>query len=82
LLFKCNLYRYTEEEFYGFSKFFEDIEREFEKTSRVRDESAGPRTLWDELNTIGEEFVEFLEEVGLHSLPRVSYWTVPAAYMA
>jgi len=54
-----------EEEFYGFSDFFRDIEKEFEQKRTMNEKNRDPtkpKSLWEELEFIGEEFVEFLEE--------------------
>ena len=51
-----------EEEFYGFAQFFADLEAELEVKAKKRAKDAPPKTLWEELFEIGEEFVEFLEE--------------------
>ena len=51
-----------EEEFYGFAQFFADLEAELEDKAKKRPKDAPPKTLWEELFEIGEEFVEFLEE--------------------
>ena len=50
-----------EEEFYGFAQFFADLEAELEDKAKKRPKDAPPKTLWEELFEIGEEFVEFLE---------------------
>jgi len=47
------------EEFYGLSDLFRDLEDEWQKT---RPASGEPKSLWEELADIGEEFVEFLEK--------------------
>ena len=51
-----------EEPFYGFSDFWRDVEKEFEAFEKSRPDPGKPRTLWEELGTLGEEFVDFLEE--------------------
>ncbi|KAK3270364.1 hypothetical protein CYMTET_21236, partial [Cymbomonas tetramitiformis] len=49
-----------EEPFYGFDDFFKDMEKEF---ADYQAKSTGkPKSLWEELSDLGEEFVEFLEE--------------------
>ncbi len=53
----------TEEPFYGFSDFFRDVEKEFEERERRKGrDPSKPKSLWEELEMLGEEFVEFLEE--------------------
>ena len=54
--------RSQEEPFYGFSDFWRDVEKEFEAFEKSRPDPGKPRTLWEELGTLGEEFVDFLEE--------------------
>lgn len=49
-----------EEEFYGLDEFFKDLQSDLQKRSASR--SAKPKSLWEELADIGEEFVEFLEK--------------------
>ncbi|KAI3429075.1 uncharacterized protein J3R85_008716 [Psidium guajava] len=62
-----------DEEFYGLGNFFRDIQitiedffRDLQEEFRNWDESASsqgkPKSLWEELAEIGEEFVEFLEK--------------------
>ena len=51
-----------DEPFYGFSDFWSDMEKEFEAFERKRPDPARPRTLWEELEALGEEFVDFLED--------------------
>lgn len=52
-----------EEAFYGFSDFFRDVEKEFEERERRKGrDPSKPKSIWEELETLGEEFVEFLEE--------------------
>tara|TARA_B110000483_G_scaffold228127_1_gene290600 strand:- start:569 stop:931 length:363 start_codon:yes stop_codon:yes gene_type:complete len=38
------------------------MEKEFEAFERKRPDPARPRTLWEELEALGEEFVDFLED--------------------
>ena len=38
------------------------MEKEFEAFEKSRPDPGKPRTLWEELGTLGEEFVDFLEE--------------------
>ena len=51
-----------DEPFYGFSDFWSDMEKEFEAFEQKRPDPARPRTLWEELEALGEEFVDFLED--------------------
>ena len=51
-----------DEPFYGFSDFWSDMEKEFEAFEKKRPDPARPRTLWEELEALGEEFVDFLED--------------------
>ncbi|XP_062016123.1 uncharacterized protein LOC133732562 isoform X2 [Rosa rugosa] len=51
-----------EEEFYGFGDFFKDIQAEFQNWEESASTQGKPRSLWEELSEIGEEFVEFLEK--------------------
>ncbi|PON75598.1 DnaJ domain containing protein [Parasponia andersonii] len=50
-----------EEEFYGFEDFFKDLQEEF-KNWEATASKGKPKSLWEELAEIGEEFVEFLEK--------------------
>mmetsp|Transcript_9518 Transcript_9518/g.11042 ORF Transcript_9518/g.11042 Transcript_9518/m.11042 type:complete len:318 (+) Transcript_9518:258-1211(+) len=62
----------SEEEFYGFSEFFKDLDEEIasfsEKVNKKGKKAADskPKSLWEELAdvgaAVGEEFLEFLEE--------------------
>jgi len=55
-----------EEAFYGFAEFFDDVGKEFaayESSRAKKRDGSKPRSLWEELEGIGMEFVEFLEEV-------------------
>ncbi|VFQ76672.1 unnamed protein product [Cuscuta campestris] len=63
----------TEEEFYGFGNFFRDVQITLEDFFKDLQEelrnweanlaSQGkPKSLWEELEEIGEEFIEFLEK--------------------
>ncbi|XP_073134420.1 uncharacterized protein [Henckelia pumila] len=54
--------REAEEEFYGFGDFFRDLEEEFRNWEASDISQAKPKSLWEELAEIGEEFVEFLEK--------------------
>ena len=51
-----------DEPFYGFSDFWSDMEKEFESFEKRRPDLGRPRTLWEELEALGEELVDFLEE--------------------
>lgn len=67
-------YKRTEdEEFYGFGNFvrdvqitiedfFRDLQDEFKNWEATAASQATPKSLWEELAEIGEEFVEFLEK--------------------
>ncbi|XP_062085019.1 uncharacterized protein LOC133791125 isoform X2 [Humulus lupulus] len=50
-----------EEEFYGFEDLFKDLQEEF-KNWEATAAKGKPKSLWEELAEIGEEFVEFLEK--------------------
>ena len=45
--------RSQEEPFYGFSDFWRDVEKEFEAFEKSRPDPGKPRTLWEELGTLG-----------------------------
>lgn len=51
-----------EEEFYGFEDFFRDLQEEFRNWEASAASQGKPKSLWEELAEIGEEFVEFLEK--------------------
>ncbi|MCL7045699.1 hypothetical protein MKW94_001688 [Papaver nudicaule] len=51
-----------EEEFYGFGDFFRDLQVEFQNWEASAASQGKPKSLWEELADIGEEFVEFLEK--------------------
>lgn len=51
-----------EEEFYGFEDFFRDLQEEFQNWEASASSQEKPKSLWEELAAIGEEFVEFLEK--------------------
>ncbi|KAL8548905.1 hypothetical protein ACS0TY_007968 [Phlomoides rotata] len=51
----------AEEEFYGFEDLFRDIQEEFRNWEATATNQGKPKSLWEELGEIGEEFVEFLE---------------------
>ncbi|KAE9585993.1 hypothetical protein Lal_00009921 [Lupinus albus] len=52
----------TEEEFYGLGDFFKDLQDEFRNWEANAASQGKPKSLWEELAEIGEEFVEFLEK--------------------
>ncbi|KAL7152268.1 hypothetical protein ABFS83_04G086100 [Erythranthe nasuta] len=65
--------REAEEEFYGFGNlfrdaqitiedFFRDLQEEFRNWEATDSTQGKPKSLWEELSEIGEEFVEFLEK--------------------
>lgn len=44
---------------------FNDLSKEWDAYSRQRSQDAtSPKSLWEELADLGEEFIEFLEKVG------------------
>ncbi|PKU79191.1 dnaJ homolog subfamily B member 9 isoform X2 [Dendrobium catenatum] len=51
-----------EEEFYGLADFFRDLQVEFQNWEAGINSEEKPKSLWEELADIGEEFVEFLEK--------------------
>ncbi|KAI4322118.1 hypothetical protein L6164_021838 [Bauhinia variegata] len=51
-----------EEEFYGLEDFFKDLQEEFRNWEASASSQGKPKSLWEELAEIGEEFVEFLEK--------------------
>ncbi|XP_050238875.1 uncharacterized protein LOC126688278 isoform X2 [Mercurialis annua] len=51
-----------EEDFYGFGDFFKDLQEEFQNWEASASSQGKPKSLWEELAEIGEEFVEFLEK--------------------
>lgn len=51
----------SEEEFYGLEDFFRDLQEEFRNWESTATQGK-PKSLWEELAEIGEEFVEFLEK--------------------
>ncbi|KAK9158840.1 hypothetical protein Scep_005414 [Stephania cephalantha] len=51
-----------EEDFYGLEDFFRDLQAEFRNWEATADSQGMPKSLWEELADIGEEFVEFLEK--------------------
>lgn len=52
----------TEEEFYGLGDFFKDLQEEFRNWEASAASQGKPKSLWEELAEIGEEFVGFLEK--------------------
>ncbi|KQK12410.1 dnaJ homolog subfamily B member 8 [Brachypodium distachyon] len=50
-----------EEQFYGFADFLKDLQEEFQNWEASLNSDQKPKSLWEELSAIGEEFVEFLE---------------------
>ncbi|RDX89241.1 cbpA [Mucuna pruriens] len=52
----------AEEEFYGLEDFFKDLQEEFRNWEANAASQGKPKSLWEELAEIGEEFVEFLEK--------------------
>nr|BAJ89302.1 predicted protein [Hordeum vulgare subsp. vulgare] len=51
----------AEEDFYGFGDFLKDLQSEFQNWEAGLNSEQKPKSLWEELSAIGEEFVEFLE---------------------
>ncbi|CAK9141502.1 unnamed protein product [Ilex paraguariensis] len=51
-----------DEEFYGFEDFFRDLQEEFQNWEASATSQGKPKSLWEEVAEIGEEFVEFLEK--------------------
>ncbi|KAF8708616.1 hypothetical protein HU200_029994 [Digitaria exilis] len=51
----------AEETFYGFAEFLKDLQTEFQNWEAGLNSDQKPKSLWEELAAIGEEFVEFLE---------------------
>ncbi|WOG89148.1 hypothetical protein DCAR_0208384 [Daucus carota subsp. sativus] len=51
-----------EDDFYGLGDFFKDLQEEFQNWEASASSQAKPKSLWEELADIGEEFVEFLEK--------------------
>ncbi|KAE8673690.1 dnaJ-like protein subfamily B member 9-like isoform X4 [Hibiscus syriacus] len=54
-------YNTQDKEFYGFEDFFSDLQEEFRNWEASASQEK-PKSLWEELAVIGEEFVEFLEK--------------------
>ncbi|KAF3334599.1 dnaJ subfamily B member 8 isoform X2 [Carex littledalei] len=51
-----------DEQFYGFVDFLRDLQEEFRNWEADLNREEKPKSLWEELAEIGEEFVEFLEK--------------------
>ncbi|KAJ8452618.1 hypothetical protein Cgig2_004954 [Carnegiea gigantea] len=51
-----------EEEFYGLGDFLRDLQEQFQNWEANASSQGKPKSLWEELAEIGEEFVEFLEK--------------------
>ncbi|XP_030524488.2 chaperone protein DnaJ isoform X2 [Rhodamnia argentea] len=51
-----------DEDFYGLEDFFRDLQEEFRSWDASASSQGMPKSLWEELAEIGEEFVEFLEK--------------------
>ncbi|KAJ3707916.1 hypothetical protein LUZ61_011621 [Rhynchospora tenuis] len=51
-----------EDPFYGLVDFFRDLQEEFRNWEADLNREERPKSLWEELSEIGEEFVEFLEK--------------------
>ncbi|XP_047339124.1 chaperone protein DnaJ isoform X2 [Impatiens glandulifera] len=51
-----------DEEFYGFGDFFRDLQEEYRNWEETSSSQGKPKSLWEELAEIGEEFIEFLEK--------------------
>ncbi|XWS74099.1 hypothetical protein CRYUN_Cryun02cG0186500 [Craigia yunnanensis] len=51
-----------DEEFYGLEDFFRDLQEEFQNWEASVSSQEKPKSLWEELAAIGEEFLEFLEK--------------------
>jgi hypothetical protein len=64
----------AQETFYGFADFLSDLEKELSANAGARRGGDGePKSLWEELEAIGEEFVDFLEkELGISELAETS----------
>ncbi|XP_071716719.1 uncharacterized protein [Rutidosis leptorrhynchoides] len=61
--YEASNYKRTEdEEFYGFGDFLKDLQEEFKNWEAATPSQTKPKSLWEELSEIGEEFVEFLEK--------------------
>ncbi|KFK27488.1 hypothetical protein AALP_AA8G389700 [Arabis alpina] len=52
----------VEEDFYGLGDFFKDLQEEYKSWEASASSQGKPKSLWEELSEIGEEFVEFLEK--------------------
>lgn len=51
-----------QDDFYGLVDFFKDVQEEIRSWETNASSQGTPRSLWEELSEIGEEFVEFLEK--------------------
>ncbi|XP_002973781.2 uncharacterized protein LOC9642402 [Selaginella moellendorffii] len=51
-----------EEDFYGLDDFFRDLQAEFQQKRDSTSKDSQPKSLWEELAELGEEFLEFLEK--------------------
>ncbi|KAL8141025.1 hypothetical protein V2J09_007046 [Rumex salicifolius] len=51
-----------EEDFYGFGDFLRDLQVEYRNWEETAASQGKPKSLWEELAEIGEDFVEFLEK--------------------
>lgn len=51
-----------DEDFYGLADFLRDLQEEFQNWEASAASQGKPKSLWEELADIGEEFVEFLEK--------------------
>ncbi|CAH9135309.1 unnamed protein product [Cuscuta epithymum] len=51
-----------DEDFYGFEDFFKDVQEEFRNWEVNLASQGKPKSLWEEVAEIGEEFIEFLEK--------------------
>jgi DnaJ-class molecular chaperone len=58
-----------EEDFYGFTDFLRDLDKEIDNYATKRrakrpggDTQGAPKSLWEEMADLGEEFLEFLED--------------------
>eukprot|EP00252_Welwitschia_mirabilis_P027602 TRINITY_DN9509_c0_g2_i1.p1 TRINITY_DN9509_c0_g2~~TRINITY_DN9509_c0_g2_i1.p1 ORF type:complete len:255 (+),score=51.73 TRINITY_DN9509_c0_g2_i1:205-969(+) len=51
-----------EDEFYGIDEFLQDLQREFQNWEATINSQGKPKSLWEELSVLGEEFLQFLEK--------------------
>eukprot|EP00271_Cylindrocystis_brebissonii_P001331 TRINITY_DN1160_c0_g1_i1.p1 TRINITY_DN1160_c0_g1~~TRINITY_DN1160_c0_g1_i1.p1 ORF type:complete len:334 (+),score=47.10 TRINITY_DN1160_c0_g1_i1:569-1570(+) len=63
----------VQEEFYGFSDFFRDLEKDLSARTEATRAGQKPKSLWEELAEVGEDLVEFLEK-NLPEAPPSSAW--------